>query len=176
MVPPALPQRWPWVGLGLWCLSSPALQAAWQSTEQCAPSAIVLAALTEDTPRWACFGTHDIPLAEAEGGGPWGRDGLAGERGGKPSWEMKREPQTSLLCGRWPRLWFTVQIWELARAVLILHEAVRGPQAWNWSSGLEWNWTVGLVLKGHDVLPEVCAALFPSNAVYYICTQCPRRV
>ena len=45
------------------------------------------------------------------------------------SWEMKREPQTSLLCGRWPRLWFTVQIWELARAVLILHEAVRGPQA-----------------------------------------------
>ena len=55
-----------------WALVSelPRSQAAWQSTEQCASSAVALAALTEDTPRWACFGTHDIPLTEAEGGGP----------------------------------------------------------------------------------------------------------
>lgn len=69
-----------------------------------------------------------FPLAEAEGGEPWGRVGLALERG-RPSWDMQREPQTSLACESWPRLWFTMQIWELARAILILHEAVRGPQA-----------------------------------------------
>lgn len=57
-------------------------------------------------------------------------EGVAGPwRGGGPSREMKREPQTSLSCGSWPRLWFTMQIWEHARAILILHEAVRGPQA-----------------------------------------------
>lgn len=71
-----------------------------------------------------------FPSTEAEGGEPWQGwwCGLALE-GRRPSWNMKREPQTSLAYESWPRLWFTMQIWRCARAILILHEAVRGPQA-----------------------------------------------
>lgn len=66
-----------------------------------------------------------VLLAEAEGGEPWGRGGLASER-----WEglmgNKERALNSLSCGSWPRLWFTVQTWEHARVILILYEAVRG--------------------------------------------------